>query len=399
MKFPLYIAKRYLFSKSSNNAINFITLIAGFGIIIGTAALFVVLSGFSGLKNFSLEFTSFADPDLKIVPSTTKTIRFTAAQKQALSALNSVASFTEVVEERMLMNCDNKHLAVTLKGVDQNYPQATIDSILIYGQWFEPNSPQIVAGWGVTNALGFGIFDVTKVIKLYAPKPGTGQLNAIKGAFTSMKVANAGIFQVNETLDNSLVFTSIENAKYLLNYDAETLSAIDIYLEPSADEDAVRIALQTIFGQQIAIKNRVQLNDALYKMLNTEHVAVYLIFTLILIIALFNIVGSIIMMILDKKKNLKTLYNLGATVKDLRKIFYYQGILMTIIGGSIGLVIGVLIIWMQQRFDLLMISPTLAYPVDLQLANVGIVLGTIFILGLLASRIASQRIAKTQLNI
>ncbi len=399
MKFPLYIAKRYLFSKSSNNAINFITLIAGLGIIIGTAALFVVLSGFSGLKNFSLEFTSFADPDLKIVPSTTKTIRFTAAQKQALSALNSVASFTEVVEERMLMNCDNKHLAVTLKGVDQNYPQATIDSILIYGQWFEPNSPQIVAGWGVTNALGFGIFDVTKVIKLYAPKPGTGQLNAIKGAFTSMKVANAGIFQVNETLDNSLVFTSIENAKYLLNYDAETLSAIDIYLEPSADEDAVRIALQTIFGQQIAIKNRVQLNDALYKMLNTEHVAVYLIFTLILIIALFNIVGSIIMMILDKKKNLKTLYNLGATVKDLRKIFYYQGILMTIIGGSIGLVIGVLIIWMQQRFDLLMISPTLAYPVDLQLANVGIVLGTIFILGLLASRIASQRIAKTQLNI
>jgi len=399
LKFPLYIAKRYLFSKSSNNAINFITLIAGLGIIIGTAALFVVLSGFSGLKNFSLEFTSFADPDLKIVPSTTKTIRFTAAQKQALSALNSVASFTEVVEERMLMNCDNKHLAVTLKGVDQNYPQATIDSILIYGQWFEPNSPQIVAGWGVTNALGFGIFDVTKVIKLYAPKPGTGQLNAIKGAFTSMKVANAGIFQVNETLDNSLVFTSIENAKYLLNYDAETLSAIDIYLEPSADEDAVRIALQTIFGQQIAIKNRVQLNDALYKMLNTEHVAVYLIFTLILIIALFNIVGSIIMMILDKKKNLKTLYNLGATVKDLRKIFYYQGILMTIIGGSIGLVIGVLIIWMQQRFDLLMISPTLAYPVDLQLANVGIVLGTIFILGLLASRIASQRIAKTQLNI
>ena len=399
MKFPLYIAKRYLFSKSSNNAINFITLIAGLGIIIGTAALFVVLSGFSGLKNFSLEFTSFADPDLKIVPSTTKTIRFTAAQKQALSALNSVASFTEVVEERMLMNCDNKHLAVTLKGVDQNYPQATIDSILIYGQWFEPNSPQIVAGWGVTNALGFGIFDVTKVIKLYAPKPGTGQLNAIKGAFTSMKVANAGIFQVNETLDNSLVFTSIENAKYLLNYDTETLSAIDIYLEPSADEDAVRIALQTIFGQQIAIKNRVQLNDALYKMLNTEHVAVYLIFTLILIIALFNIVGSIIMMILDKKKNLKTLYNLGATVKDLRKIFYYQGILMTIIGGSIGLVIGVLIIWMQQRFDLLMISPTLAYPVDLQLANVGIVLGTIFILGLLASRIASQRIAKTQLNI
>ena len=398
MKFPLYIAQRYLFSKSNNNAINFITLIAGFGIIIGTAALFIVLSGFSGLKNFSLEFTSFADPDLKIVPTTTKTIQFTPAQKKALTALNSVDSFTEVVEERMLMNCENKHLAVTLKGVDANYPQATIDSILVYGQWFEPNTSQIVAGWGITNELGFGIFDVAKVIKLYAPKPGTGQQTSVKSAFTSLKVANAGIFQVNETLDNGTVFTSLENAKYLLNYDAETLSAIDIYLKPAVDEDSVRPALQSIFDNKITIKNRLQLNDALYKMLNTEHVAVYLIFTLILIIALFNIIGSIIMMILDKNKNLKTLYNLGATVKELRRIFYYQGILMTLMGGGIGLGIGVVAIWLQQKHALVMITPSLPYPVDLQLTNIGIVFGTIFILGVLASRIASQRIAKAQLN-
>ena len=399
MNFSLYIAQRYLFSKSNNNAINFITLIAGFGIIVGTAALFIVLSGFSGLKNFSLEFTSFSDPDLKIVPTTSKTIRFTPAQKQALTALNGVVSFTEVVEERMLMNCDNKHLAVTLKGVDANYPQATIDSILVYGQWFEPNTPQIVAGWGVTNELGFGIFDVAKVIKLYVPKPGTGQQSSVKGAFRSMKVANAGIFQINETLNNSQVFTSIENAKYLLNYDAETLSAIDIYLEPSVDEDTARAALQSLFENKVTIKNRLQLNDALYKMLNTEHVAVYLIFTLILIIALFNIIGSIIMMILDKKKNLKTLYNLGATVKDLRRIFYYQGILMTVIGGGIGLGIGILVIWLQQKYSLVMITPSLAYPVDFQFINIGIVLATILTLGILASRIASQRIAKTQLNV
>ena len=295
MKFSLYIAKRYLFSKSSNNAINIISLVAGLGIVIGTAALFIVLSGFSGLKNFSLEFTSFSDPDLKIVPKTSKTLQFTAAQKQDLEALSSVVLYTEVVEERLLMSCENKHLAVNLKGVDSKYPAATIDSILVYGQWFEANSAQIVAGWGVTNTLGFGIFDVNKGIKLYAPKPGTGQISAVKSAFTSLKVANSGIFQINETLDNSQVFTSIENAKYLLNYDATSFSAIDIYLRDSADEGQVRAALQTIFKEQVAIKNRVQLNDALYKMLNTEHLAVYLIFTLILIIALFNIVGSIIM--------------------------------------------------------------------------------------------------------
>jgi lipoprotein-releasing system permease protein len=119
---------------------------------------------------------------------------------------------------------------------------------------------------------------------------------------------------------------------------------------------------------------------------------------LILIIALFNIIGSIIMMILDKKKNLKTLYKLGATVKELRRIFYYQGILMTVIGGGIGLVTGLIVIFLQQNYALVMITPSLAYPVDLQLINIGIVLATILILGILASRIASQRIAKTQLN-
>jgi len=398
LKFSLYIAKRYLFSKSTNNAINIITLVAGFGIVIGTAALFIVLSGFSGLKNFSLEFTSFSDPDLKIVPTTTKTIQFTAAQKQALTALSSVAFYSEVVEERMLMSCENKHLAVTLKGVDTNYPNATIDSILVYGQWFDSESAQIVAGWGVTSELGFGIFDVAKVIKLYAPKPGTGQISSVKGAFTSLKVANAGVFQINETLDNSQVFTSIENAKYLLNYPPETVSAIEVYLAPSVDEETARAEIQSVFNNLVTIKNRIQLNDALYKMLNTEHVAVYLIFTLILIIALFNIIGSIIMMILDKKKNLKTLYNLGATVKELRAIFFYQGVLMTLIGGGLGLVIGVVVIWLQQQFSLLMITPSLAYPVDLQLVNVGIVFATILVLGVVASRIASQRIAKTQLN-
>ena len=398
MKLPLYIAKRYLFSKSTNNAINIITLVAGFGIVIGTAALFIVLSGFSGLKNFSLEFTSFSDPDLKIVPTTTKTIPFTAAQKQALTALTSVAFYSEVIEERMLISCENKHLAVTLKGVDTNYPNTTIDSILVYGQWFDSESAQIVAGWGVTTELGFGIFDVAKVIKLYAPKPGTGQISSVKGAFTSLKVSNAGIFQINETLDNSQVFTSIENAKYLLNYPPETVSAVEVYLVPSVEEDTARAEIQSVFNNQVTIKNRIQLNDALYKMLNTEHVAVYLIFTLILIIALFNIIGSIIMMILDKKKNLKTLYNLGATVKELRAIFFYQGILMTVIGGSLGLVIGVLIIWLQQQFSLLMITASLAYPVDLQWINAGIVLATILVLGAVASRIASQRIAKTQLN-
>jgi len=396
LKFTLYIAKRYLFSKSTNNAINIIAFVAALGIVIGTAALFIVLSGFSGLKKFSTEFTSFSDPDLKVFPKITKTIQITSNTKDKLQNLSGLAFYSEVVEERVLMSCENKHLAVNLKGVDLNYPRNTIDSILMFGQWLEAKSPQIVSGWGVTNNLSFGIFDVSKVIKLYAPKPGLGQISSYKGVFKSMKVVNAGIFQINETLDNSQVFTSIENAKYLLNYGPETVSAIEIYLAPFADEETVRSEIQTVFNNQVSIKNRIQLNDTLYKMLNTEHIAVYLIFTLILIIALFNIIGSIIMMILDKKNNLETLYSLGATSQDLRTIFFYQGILMTVIGGVVGIGVGTLIIWVQKHFSLLMITNSIAYPVDLLWINIAIVLATILILGTIASRIASQRIKKIQ---
>lgn len=392
MKFSLYIAQRYLFSKSKNNAINIITLIAGIGIIIGTSALLIVLSGFSGLKNFSLEFTSFTDPDLKLFPLKSKTITLDEAQRTALKNLKGIASFSEVVEERLLLNCDNKYLSVTVKGVDTNYPSTTVDSILAFGQWIEPQLPQIVAGWGITNTLGFGVFDLNKTIKLYAPKPGVGQVNSLQGVFKSLTVANVGVFQINETLDNSLVYTSIENAKYLLNLNTDQVSTIELILDPNTNGSDIEKTLNQLFNNQIRIKTRVQLNDALYKMLNTENVAVYLIFTLILIIALFNIIGSIIMMILDKQENIKTFHSLGATSKDVRQIFFLQGVLMTLIGGAIGLIIGVILVVLQHQFSLVMITPSLAYPVDLRLGNVVLVMLTITVLGIIASKIASHRV-------
>jgi lipoprotein-releasing system permease protein len=156
----------------------------------------------------------------------------------------------------------------------------------------------------------------------------------------------------------------------------------------------VRQQLYDIFGDNIIIKTRAQLNDALYKMLNTENLAVYLIFTLVLIIALFNVIGSIIMMILDKKKNLNTLFNLGVTLKDIRRIFFLQGSLMTVLGGGLGLLLGYVIILLQDRFALIMITPSLPYPVTIKPINFIIVFATISVLGILASKIASSRISK-----
>jgi len=398
LKFPVYIAKRYLFSKSSNNAINIISLIAALGVIVSSAALFIVLSGFAGLKDFTLQFSSFVDPDMKVMPSDGKTMLVTNDQLEQIISINGVASYSNIIEERVVFNFDNKSEIATLKGVDENYPQATIDSILYQGKWFDPEANQLVSGWGIANNLAFGIFQFDKPIQLYVPKPGKGQISSIKGAYNTINVLNTGVFQINEELDYSMVFTGLKTARALLNYSEQQITALEIQLKADAIQEEVVSQLHTILGKDIVIKNRFQLNDALYKMLNAEHLAVYLIFTLVIIIALFNVIGSIIIMILDKKKNLNTLFSLGITVKEIRRIFFFQGTLMTLLGGLIGLALGFILVLLQKLFGWVPITPSLPYPVTIKPLNFIIVLLTISILGLLASKIASARISKQLLT-
>ncbi len=394
MSFPFYIAKRYLLSKSSNNAINFITIIAAIGVIIGSASLFIVLSGFAGLKDFSLQFSSIVDPDLKAVSAKGKNFTLSQQQLQQLNDLETVASFSKVIEERAVLGYDNKKLIVTLKGVDNNYPKATIDSILFQGQWFEPGTDQIVVGLGISNNLSIGVFDYGQSINIAVPKPGKGQITSVNAAYSSVTAINSGLFQINEDLDYSYVYANLETAAYLLNYKEGQISALEFKLNNIDDIEMAREDINAILGDTAILKTRAQLNDALYKMLNTEEVAVYLIFTLVLIIALFNVIGSIIMMILDKKKNLNTLYNLGITVKDIKRIFFIQGSLMSVVGGAIGLFLGYVVVWLQSQFSLVMITQTLPYPVIVQFKNFIIVFITISVLGIIASKIASYRISK-----
>ena len=387
-----------MFTRSKSKAINYITLIASLGIIIGTCALFIVLSGFSGLKAFSLEFTNLTDPDLKLLPKKSKSFIFTQQQKDKLSNIEGVVSYSAIVEDNILMNCEDRYMPVTLKGIDGTYPKNIIESILTYGDWLEADLPQIVSGWGITNTLGFSTYDITKTIRLYAPRPGTGQILSVRDAFKSLKVINVGIFQINDELNNSMVFTSIDNARYLLGLSNTSLSSIEIEIEEVADINQVKTNIESIFGNRIVIKNRVQLNESLYKMLNTEQLAVYLIFTLILIIALFNIVGSIVMMILDKKDNIKTLFSVGANKTAIQNIFFAQGLLMTVFGGFLGILLGVFIIAVQLYFQPVLITPTLPYPVILSWENVIISFFTILILGTIASRLASLSVKKINLT-
>ncbi|WP_179375449.1 ABC transporter permease [Winogradskyella wichelsiae] len=395
MNFPLYIAKRYLFSKSSNNAINIMTFIASGGVIIAAAALFIVLSVFAGLKDYSLNFSSFVDPDLKVLPSEGKSFQWTENDINSLLNIEGIAAYSTIIEERIIIKSENKNLIATLKGVDKNYLNVTnIDSMVTKGNWVRPDSHEVVSGWGISNNLSFGILDFRKSLSLYVPKAGKGQASSAKGYYNSVHVNNVGLFEINEKLNNNYIFSDITLAKQLLSYQDDQLSAIEIKLKPDAKEDAIRAQLKATFGNKIAIKNRAQLNDALFKMLNTENLAVYLIFTLVIIIALFNVIGAIIMMILDKKKSLNTLFNLGTETKTIKSIFFLQGSLMTVVSGLIGVSIGLLVVVLQLSFELVMLTPDLPYPVGINFFNVLIVLATIFALGIIASKIASQRITQ-----
>ena len=395
MNVSLYIAKRYLLTKSSNNAINFISIIAAIGVIIGSASLFIVLSGFAGLKDFSLQFTTMVDPDLKAVPTTGKSFFISEDELIKLKDSKLISNFSKVIEELVILNFDDKKRTATIKGVDENYQKVNaIDSVMYQGSWLTKGLNQIVVGWRISNDLSFGVLDYAKSVKIFVPKPGKGQITSMKNAFNSVNVVNVGIFQINEDLDNKYVFANLETAQNLLNYQDNQLSAIEFKLNGGVEEaDAIQ-EIQIILGDKVTLKNRAQLNDALYKMLNTENLAVYLIFTLVLIIALFNVIGSIIMMILDKKKSLSTLFNLGVTVKDIRKIFFFQGSLMSIVGGFLGLLFGFVVVLLQQIFSLIMITPSLPYPVSIKPMNFVIVLLTISVLGVIASNIASRRITK-----
>ncbi|HEX9600518.1 MAG TPA: ABC transporter permease [Mariniflexile sp.] len=396
MNVPLYIAKRYLRSKSSNNAINFITIIAVIGVVLGSASLFIVLSGFSGLKDFTLQFSSIIDPDLKAETAKGKSFILTKGDVSKLNKLSDIAQYAKIVEERVIIASQDKNTIATIKGVDEHFNQVvSFDTVIEHGNWIEPKSRQIMVGWGIANSLSLGILDYVNPINVYVPKPGKGQITSTKNAFNSINVINVGVFFINEKLNDTYVYAPIDLAQNLLNYEPNQITAIEFKLKEGVDETLAKEHIQAILGDKVVIKNRAQLNDALYKMLNTENLAVYLIFTLVLIIAFFNVIGSLIMMMLDKKRSLNTLFNIGITIRDIRRIFFYQGSLMSIVGGFIGLLISLIVVYLQKTFSLVMITPSLAYPVNIKIENLFIVFITISVLGIIASKIASVRITKS----
>ena len=362
-------------------------------------ALFVVLSVFSGLIDFSLSFTNTIDPDLKIIPKSGKFFSFESAEAAKLSKIKEIAFYSKTVEERLLFTFDGKQQVANLKGVDSLFTKvSTVEEGLYGGQWIEPGTLQVVAGYGISQKLSMGLMDFNNAFQVFVPKAGKGEINSPEDAFLTQTLVPIGVYAISEDIDMKYVFCDLPLAQEMLFLKPNQLSAIEFKLKPNADEAKVVQELTTIFKDKVLVKNRAQLNDSLYKMLNTENIAVYLIFTLVIIVVLFNLIGALIMMILEKKGNLKTLYNLGTEIKNLKNIFLFQGTLLCFIGSLIGLFLGIAIVLAQDYFQLIMITDTLAYPVKFTVQNVLIVLATVTILGFAASYIAASRVNKKLLE-
>jgi len=395
VNFPFYIAKRYLFAKSGNNTINIITIIASFGVIVGSLALFIILSGFSGFKTFTNGMLDFSDPDIKITANKGKSFLLTDSIISTLKESADIEAHAEVVEERTFLQYKQRDHIAFIKGVGNNYMSITrVDSTLSVGQWLDPNFINTgVVGIGIADKLSLSIFSFGEPLQVKIPKPGKGLILSQSSAFNAANIQVTGVYTGLEEFANKYVFVDIQLARRLLNFKQNQVTSIELKLKENVNHDAFSVALQQQLGANFKVQTRTQFNALTYKVLNTERLISYFIFTLIIIIALFNVIGAIIMMIIDKKQNLKTLFNLGVTIKEIKRIFVLQGFLLTIFGLAIGLLLGVILVFLQKEFSFFMITQTIPYPVEFRVFNLLSVAVTITVLGFIASKIASSRIS------
>ena len=397
MKAILFIAWRYVRSKSSQNVINIINRMSIFVLIVGGASLMIVLAGFSGLRTFSMSFSNFFDPDLKIFPKTGKIFSLSPMQEAALKESGVVASYTKVLEERVFLNSRGKNYIAYIKGVDENYPKVNaVDSILVISpkEWLL-SEDYVVVGNIIAETLNLGLFTSTTPLQIIVPKAGKGSITSSSTPYREETVLLSDYYQVTEDLDSKYVFATLSLAQRLTGVQANEVSAVEIKLSKGVSVAEGEKRLQKVLGDGFVIKDRMALNEDLYKMFQTENLATYLIFTLVLIVALFNLVGAIIMMILDKRKNLYTLFALGMTERQIRAIFFLQGVIVSLLGAIFGVGLGVGIAWLQKTYPMLYINPNaavpIAYPMDIRLLEIVVVFFTIFVLGIIASAIGASR--------
>ncbi len=406
MNLPLFIARRYLVSKKSHNAINIISGVALGGIAIGTMALIIVLSAFNGISNLVRSLYNSFGADLQITVAKGKTFIPNGPKFESIKHYEGVNYFTQVLQDRALLKFNDQQTLAMIKGVSKEFsPMTNFDTLMRQGS-FALQKGQLdygVFGRGVGYMLNIAQTNADYYsISCYAPKRGIQQgfVNP-EDAITEMHIYPAGMFSINDDFDYQYVITSIGFTRRLFDYKDSSVSSIELGIAKNADIEKVKQKIRGTLGNDYKVKDRYEQNEMLFRTLKTEKLLTFIILAMVLVIATFNIVGSLSMLILDKEKDIDILWKMGVDNNSIQKIFLYEGLLITFIGASIGLVIGTAICLVQIHFKLIHFSSGFvvdAYPVSLQFMDYLYVFGAVLIIGFFSSWYPVRVFAKKGLN-
>ena len=396
MNLPTHIARRYLFARKLS-LVNVISFIAILGVAGMSAALVVILSVFNGFDSIISSMVNQFDPDMKIAPVKGKTFKMSEDIRRQLYNIEGVEGVSFTVEETALFQYDNYQYIATIKGVDNGYAQVCdIPANVIIGEYLLQDTsgvPFAIVGSDIAANLWLQPNGLTP-LKIYAPRRTAKVSPSPAEAFTSGMIMPAGVFHIHQDFDAKYVIAPLTFAKELLEFDDDEFSAIEI--RTNGNDNAIAAQIKTLLGDQFTVKNRYQQQDTLYKIMQSEKLSIFVMLTFIIIIASFNIVGALAMLIIDKKGDIATLSHLGANNGFLRSIFVRTGQLITITGVVIGIVLGLLVCWLQLQFQLLTFPEGSyiidAYPVEVRWLDVVATAVVVTAIGFLAALIPTRRL-------
>lgn len=392
MNFPFYIARRYLFSKKSTHVINLISGISAVGVAVATMALVVTLSVFNGFHDLVATFLTAFDPQIQVVPTQGKTAPADDPVLQKIRTLPEVDVATESVEDQALAVYQGKQAMVTVKGVDDNFDQLTHINDILYGDGeFSLHAANLEYGTvGIRLADQLGMTaDWDGYLNIYAPQR-EGQLdmmNPTEGFVEDSLISPGAVFMVrNAKYDANYIVTSIGFARRLFNQQG-MLSQLELRLKPGSNLDAVKAEMREIAGEKYRVLDRMEQQADTFRIMKIEKFIAYIFLTFILAVACFNIIGSLSMLIIDKKEDVTTLRNMGATDKQITRIFLFEGRMISVIGAVIGILLGLLLCWLQQEYGLVALGQSSgsfvvdAYPVSIHPEDIIVVFLTVVAVG------------------
>lgn len=381
-----YIASRYLLSKKGSTAVTFITWLAAVAMSVAVAAMFVIISVFSGLEDFNKALISNLHADLTIKSTSGKTLKNFEKINTVLKNNKEISNFSRIIEEKTYINYNGKGDVAYLRGVDSAYIKVNpVDKTIFFGSYptFEYTN-EVIMEHSLQNRLGIPVDSNTDFSTLFMPKPGTGIINKEEDIYNKKEIIVCGVFPGNEQLNNYII-APVELAEELLNLPKNSAYQIVIKLKNPENIDSVKQNLLKTLGKDIEIKTKEEENAAFWKMINTEKLFIYLIFALVIFITTFNLAGAIIILQLDKKQQAKSLISLGFPLSHLRMTYFYTGILIVILGVISGLILGTALCYFQIYTELFKAVEDLPFPVKIVGKNYLIVAAIASVFGIVIS--------------